>query len=300
MTINTLFEITDIISIMDGAPFIFKLIWIGIIGLFIGSYLNVVIFRTPLNHERHIAVYLAENHGSTIEAPSRLDNRSICLHCKERIPAWLNVPLFSFLFLKGKTKCCNKPLSIQYPLIELLSGLTLAGVFWSHPIFDLQLIFMICMVLIGITISAIDYNCHFVSDLHAACFVAFAVLIGTESSDINIPLKNAIYGTAGLALFATIYQYLRNKLVGSDVQIIGDGDWALIFALLIIIAVKFPDASVTTYANATFCIAGLLAATYASQAYTTSKNSISALGVPAGPAIITVTLLIALGAIDLG
>jgi len=77
---------------------------IFIFGLIIGSFLNVVIFRL-------------ENGGKII------NDRSRCLHCKHTLN-WLDlIPILSFIFLKGKCRYCKRSISIQYPLVELLTGI---------------------------------------------------------------------------------------------------------------------------------------------------------------------------------
>jgi leader peptidase (prepilin peptidase)/N-methyltransferase len=76
----------------------------ALLGLVIGSFLNVCIFRIPL--------------GKSIVFP-----RSSCPHCGTPIRPRDNVPILSFLFLRGKCRSCGKPISIQYPLVELLTGL---------------------------------------------------------------------------------------------------------------------------------------------------------------------------------
>ena len=109
----------------------------GIFGLFLGSFLNVVIYRTPvmLDKEwREAATEILEEQGvkveSTTESEAKPFNlvvpRSSCPSCGHQITALENVPLISYAFLGGKCSGCKTPISIRYPLIELLTGLLFA------------------------------------------------------------------------------------------------------------------------------------------------------------------------------
>jgi len=85
----------------------------GLVGLCIGSFLNVCAHRIP--------------HGQSIVTPP-----SSCA-CGQRIPFWLNVPLLGWLSLRGRARCCGRPISIRYPLLELAGGLSLAAAWYWLP-----------------------------------------------------------------------------------------------------------------------------------------------------------------------
>ena len=76
---------------------------VGLLGLFVGSFLNVCIYRLPL--------------GRTV-----LWGRSHCPNCDRQIRAWENVPVVSWLALRGRCAGCRAPISMQYPVIELVDG----------------------------------------------------------------------------------------------------------------------------------------------------------------------------------
>src|SRR5690554_5688882 len=82
----------------------------GVFGLLIGSFLNVVIWRVP-------------------RGESLLPN-SACPKCAQPIRPWQNVPVLSWLFLRGKCANCNAPISVRYPLIELITAVVLGLVTW--------------------------------------------------------------------------------------------------------------------------------------------------------------------------
>src|SRR5206468_5819933 len=96
--------------------------WVALaLGLCIGSFLNVVIHRLPKMMEREWRAECAELAGA--EAPvaepyNLVVPRSRCPSCAKGIPAWQNIPLLSFLALRGKCGSCGTPISFKYPLVE--------------------------------------------------------------------------------------------------------------------------------------------------------------------------------------
>jgi leader peptidase (prepilin peptidase)/N-methyltransferase len=85
----------------------------GLVGLCVGSFLNVCVHRLPK--------------GESIVTPS-----SRCA-CGKPIPGWLNIPLLGWLILRGRSRCCDRPLSVRYPLLELAGGLALAASWYWLP-----------------------------------------------------------------------------------------------------------------------------------------------------------------------
>ncbi len=84
----------------------------GIVGLFIGSFLNVVVYRAPL--------------GLSVSTP-----RSFCPTCDRQLAWWENVPLVSWLALRGRCHTCHQPISPRYPLVEATTALAFAGIAWA-------------------------------------------------------------------------------------------------------------------------------------------------------------------------
>ena len=105
-------------------------------GLCIGSFLNVLVFRLPKNKS--------------------IFGRSFCHHCKKKLKWYELFPLFSFVFQKGKCRSCKKQISLQYPLIEAITGLLFVFVFHQSYfsnllILFLQLFIMSCLLVIFLT-----------------------------------------------------------------------------------------------------------------------------------------------------
>lgn len=99
---------------------------LGVFGLLIGSFLNVVIYRVPVMLERQWQVECAELSGSVLPATQKfnlLTPRSRCQKCEHPIRWYENIPIISYLVLRGKCSSCAIPISWRYPMVELLSGL---------------------------------------------------------------------------------------------------------------------------------------------------------------------------------
>jgi len=111
--------------------------WVALaLGLCIGSFLNVVIHRLPKMMERGWREECAELTGTLAPAPEGRYNllvpRSACPACGHRISALENVPIVSWLALRGKCSACRKPIPARYPIIELLGGLIAAYAAWRY------------------------------------------------------------------------------------------------------------------------------------------------------------------------
>lgn len=108
-------------------------------GLLIGSFLNVVILRLPARLEwiwkRDSRELLELPADSPIQAPPGLVlARSHCPQCGRQLSAWENIPLLSFLVLRGRCRSCHTQISWQYPLVELLTGVAMAVCVWRFGI----------------------------------------------------------------------------------------------------------------------------------------------------------------------
>ncbi|HEX5353766.1 MAG TPA: A24 family peptidase [Rhodanobacteraceae bacterium] len=117
-----------------GLPLPFWIAVAGVLGVIVGSFLNVVILRLPARMEyfwkrdARIALDLAEDGESS--PPDLVRKGSHCPHCKHPLAPWDNIPLLSWLLLRGHCRYCKAPISMQYPLVELLAGITSAIVVW--------------------------------------------------------------------------------------------------------------------------------------------------------------------------
>lgn len=107
----------------------------GLLGLLIGSFLNVVIHRLPLMMERDWKIQcaeLAESPPPVFEPLSLVSPRSRCPHCGRQVAALENVPILSYLMLNGRCKGCRQPIGLRYPIVEAATGLMFGYIAWRH------------------------------------------------------------------------------------------------------------------------------------------------------------------------
>lgn len=127
------------------------LLFVFIIGLCIGSFLNVVISRAFSNE--------------SIAHP-----RSKCPSCQTQLKWYHNIPLISYMILKGKCAFCDEKISLQYPLIELITGLLFVGVFLKFGL-DINAIFILIFVSLFVVLAATDIKEKVVFDFHTYALV---------------------------------------------------------------------------------------------------------------------------------
>ena len=150
-----------------------ELLFAFILGVAIGSFLNVVILRIPKDE-------------------SIIFGGSHCTTCGETLKPWHNIPLFSWLFLRGKCSFCNAKISVQYPLIELASGLIfliLANKFGlSYPVIFIAFSFFMLLAL-----SVIDFRYKMIPDSLNLLAMFFAIIGAWSLQGIFTNFQNAIY-----------------------------------------------------------------------------------------------------------
>ena len=124
---------------LDGLPGEVVVALAGFLGLLVGSFLNVVIYRLPKMMEQQWAAECAEMsgqvHNTAADAPateklSLLSPRSRCSNCGHMIAWYENIPLLSYVFLRGKCSVCGTPFGIRYPVVEFSTGLLFSFCAW--------------------------------------------------------------------------------------------------------------------------------------------------------------------------
>ncbi|WMO14549.1 prepilin peptidase [Pseudoalteromonas piscicida] len=153
----------DIINLMQTQLW-YWLLTVGLVSLCIGSFLNVVILRLPKmmkqSWQSECRVLLADElPKQTAEAPvfNLIKPSSHCPSCKTPIKAWQNIPLISWLLLKGKCNHCDASISVRYPLVELTTALLSIWVAWHFgATLEATLYILITWVLVALTVIDID------------------------------------------------------------------------------------------------------------------------------------------------
>ncbi|MDO4904250.1 MAG: A24 family peptidase [Lautropia sp.] len=215
----------------------FSLVMTGLIGLLVGSFLNVVIHRLPLMMQAQweaeaaaLQASLAGPDGLTA-APREPFNlmvpRSRCPHCGHAIGALENIPVLSWLFLKGACRGCGARISFRYPMVELATaGLSLASV-WSFGLSVTGVAAAVfCAVLLVLTL--IDYDTQLLPDSLTLPLLWGGLLLNLGPQGFA-PLPDAVIGAmAGYLSLWSIYWVFR-LLTGKEGM--GYGDFKLLAAI---------------------------------------------------------------------
>ncbi|MEO8959643.1 MAG: A24 family peptidase [Rudaea sp.] len=203
----------------------------GVLGLIVGSFLNVVILRLParLMHDwRQQSRDLLEldEAGADAAPPGIVREPSHCPHCKHRLGALENIPLLSWLALRGRCRHCKAPISIQYPLVELLCGVCSAAVVW-HFGFGWQAGAGLLLTWVLIALAGIDVRTQLLPDQLTLPLLWLGLLISLQS--LFVAPSTAIIGAAiGYLSLWSVY-WLFKLLTGKEGM--GYGDFKLLAAL---------------------------------------------------------------------
>ena len=202
---------------------------VAVLGLLIGSFLNVVIHRLPVMMENHWRAECHEHSEDTTEqAPAfnLVTPASTCPHCQHRIRPWENIPVISYLLLRGKCIACKARISPQYPIVELVSAMLSAAVAWQLGFSWLTLAALLfTWTLIALTV--IDFNTQLLPDSLTLPLLWLGLLVNTWGGFTD-PVS-AIWGAAlgYLSLWAVYHLF---KLVTGK-EGMGYGDFKLLGAI---------------------------------------------------------------------
>jgi leader peptidase (prepilin peptidase)/N-methyltransferase len=207
-----------------------ELIFVFIIGAAIGSFMNVLILRTPRD----------EN----VSFPA-----SHCMSCNTPLRAWHNIPIFSWLFLRGKCAFCGEKISIQYPLIEALSGLIFLFSAMKLGIsvqgFGVALTFDLLLAL-----SVIDYRYKMVPDSINLSALTIAMISATSLGQLGYNVSNALLFAGGFTLLRFYLSYLLKK------EAMGEADIMIAATMGALLGVKL--GLVAIFAGAVLALPALL------------------------------------------
>ncbi len=201
----------------------------AILGLLIGSFLNVVIHRLPVMMRQHDENCVAEITNQPLPHTKHynlLTPRSSCTHCGHKITALENIPVFSYLFLAGKCSSCKAPISIRYPVIELITGILTGLIIWHFGSGWQGLAAIVfCWILIACT--AIDIDTQLLPDDLTLPLMWMGLLVNT----INLfaTLQSAVLGAAiGYLILWSVYWSFK---LATGREGMGYGDLKLLAAL---------------------------------------------------------------------
>ncbi len=211
------------------AESLYSTFFFGILGLLIGSFLNVVIHRIPKMMQMESDNYVATESGKTPPHTDRYNlmvPRSACPCCGHKITALENIPVLSYLFIKGKCTDCKVAISIRYPIIELLTGLLSGFMIW-HFGSGIEGLSAVIFAWFLIAMTFIDADTQLLPDDLTLPLLWLGLLINIYGTFTS--LENAVIGAAaGYRSLWSVYWRLK-LLTGKEGM--GYGDFKLLAAL---------------------------------------------------------------------
>lgn len=201
-----------------------------LLGLIVGSFLNVLVWRLPKMLERDWRQQAQDVLGLPGETPLPTYNlmlpHSECPHCAHRIRAWENIPLLSYLCLRGRCSACAAPISKRYPLTELSCGLLSAFIAWQVG-FGWPACLLIFLTWGLLAMSLIDTEHQLLPDVLVLPLLWLGLIV--NSFGLFVPLHDAMWGAvAGYMALWSVF-WLFKLLTGKDG--IGHGDFKLLALL---------------------------------------------------------------------
>jgi leader peptidase (prepilin peptidase)/N-methyltransferase len=198
-------------------------------GLLVGSFLNVVIHRMPVMMEREEENYIAEKQGKPLPFPDRYNlmvPRSACPHCQHQITALENIPIVSWLALRGKCSNCKAPISPRYPVVELVAGLLAGLMVWTFGSGWTGLA-TVTFGLMLLTMTMIDLDTQLLPDDLTLSLLWLGLMVNLDT--MFVPLREAVIGAMAGYLFLWAVNGLYKLVRGHDGM--GMGDFKLLAAL---------------------------------------------------------------------
>lgn len=200
-----------------------------ILGFAVGSFLNVVIYRLPIMMERswqteaRMALQLPVGNSTRFNlcVPP-----SACPHCQHKIRWWQNIPLLSYLILRGRCAACTVPISPRYFCVELVTGLAFAAVVWHYDVTPVAAGGLILTAAL-IALTFIDADTQLLPDQITLPLLWFGLLFNWYCE--FVPLSAAVWGAALGYLSLWSLFWLFKLLTGKDGM--GYGDFKLLAAL---------------------------------------------------------------------
>jgi leader peptidase (prepilin peptidase)/N-methyltransferase len=226
----------------------FFLVFIGILGLIVGSFLNVVIYRLPVMMEttwhQQCEDFLADNSPPSDQADKKPEEntqhkvetakvkfnlvtpRSTCPHCGHGITALENIPVISYLILKGKCSACGQKISPRYPIIEAVTAIMSLVLAWKFG-FSWQTAAALPLTWALIALTMIDFDKQLLPDDITLPFMWLGLLLAMFGifTDTHSSIIGAAAGYLSLWSFYWIFKLLTGK------EGMGYGDFKLFAAL---------------------------------------------------------------------
>ena len=206
----------------------------GILGLLVGSFLNVVIYRLPVMMEREwtsqckTLLETGDTNNTEVnqDAFNLVTPNSHCPTCDSPIKAWQNIPVISYLMLGGKCHHCKTPISKRYPIIELITGILSCLVIWHFGV-NWQGGAMLLLTWALITLTMIDFDHQLLPDSITLPFLWLGLIANSVGLFCSLPeaLWGAVFGYLSLWSVYWLFKLVTGK------EGMGHGDFKLLAVL---------------------------------------------------------------------
>ena len=216
---------------------VFFLIVVGIVGLMIGSFLNVVIHRLPIMMERtwqqQCEEFLSEDKDDEKQTPAKTPEKfnlimpgSKCPHCGHHIGPLENIPVISYLILRGKCSSCGQRISVRYPIVEAVTAILSVIVAWQFG-FSWQTAAGLALTWALVALTMIDFDKQLLPDDITLPFLWIGLILAMNGifTDTHSSIIGAMAGYLSLWSFYWIFKILTGK------EGMGYGDFKLLAAL---------------------------------------------------------------------
>lgn len=218
----------SIISILQDSPSFFIAL-ITIIGLVVGSFLNVVIYRLPLMIKKDWQRQCAELRGEFYESQpifNLVSPRSACIHCGHKVTVLENIPIVSYIALRGRCSQCHAHISLQYPAVEAITALLSGFIAWF---FGFSIITMAALIFVWalIALAVIDLNTQLLPDDITLPLLWIGLIVNMNNlfTTIDSAIIGAILGYLSLWLIYWSFKLMTGK------EGMGYGDFKLLSAI---------------------------------------------------------------------
>jgi leader peptidase (prepilin peptidase)/N-methyltransferase len=209
----------------------FEASFASIFGLLIGSFLNVVVYRLPKMMERQWAAEYAEMSGNATESEAAPFNlmipRSRCPHCGHQIQWFENIPVVSYLFLRGKCSDCKAPISPRYPLVEIATGLLFFFCIWKWGANATGIVWCVFSGIL-LTLALIDWDTTLLPD-DLTLPLLWLGLVAASLQWTPVGLNSAFWGAVAGYLSLWLVYWAFKLVTGKEGM--GYGDFKLLAAL---------------------------------------------------------------------
>lgn len=204
---------------------------VGVLGLLVGSFLNVVILRLParLAHEwrtQSREVLELDTPAGETAPPDLVFKGSHCPKCGRALSWWENIPLVSFALLRGRCRSCRTPISWQYPAVELATGLASATVAWHFGPTAAGAVVLVATWML-IALCGIDLRTQLLPDQITLPLLWLGLLAATAA--VLVDARAAIFGAAAGYLVLWSVYWAFKLLTGKEGM--GFGDFKLLGAI---------------------------------------------------------------------